>query len=188
MGEHDKSSDKGRESATSQPQTRGGTTCTGHDLLGLGAAQGATRSGQDRRAVGDQRLPVREALITLEAEGLVENIARRGSFVAALSPQDIVDHYEMYGLLSGMAAARAASSAPAGTTDLIAEIADRMRKATDPREHDELNYEFHQAINKAGSSGRLRAVLRMLSRSMPSHFFEHNLEWEWQERALSEHD
>ena len=160
------------------------------DMIFSASVRPRERLDQDKIAeqLGISRLPVREALITLEAEGLVENIARRGSFVAALSPQDIVDHYEMYGLLSGMAAARAASSAPTGTTDLIAEIADRMRKATDPREHDELNYEFHQAINKAGSSGRLRAVLRMLSRSMPSHFFEHNLEWEWQERALSEHD
>lgn len=160
------------------------------DMIFSASVRPRERLDQDRIAedLGISRLPVREALITLEAEGLVESVARRGSFVAALSPQDIMDHYEMYGLLSGMAAARAADSAPSAAVDAIADAAARMRITTEPREHDALNYDFHQAINKAGSSGRLRAVLRTLSRSMPSHFFEHNLEWEWQERALSEHD
>ena len=52
------------------------------------------------------RLPVREALIVLENEGLVDQIARRGAFVASLTPQDIRDHYEIYGVISSLADAQ----------------------------------------------------------------------------------
>ena len=41
------------------------------------------------------RTPVREALRQLEADGLVENILNRGSFVIGLSDQDYEDMFEM---------------------------------------------------------------------------------------------
>jgi DNA-binding GntR family transcriptional regulator len=70
-----------------------------------------------------------------------------------------------------------------------------MPVAADPRERDRLNFAFHQAINKAGSSGRLRAVLRMLSYSMPTYFFAQDSgsqhadrAREWEAAALDEHD
>lgn len=136
-------------------------------------------------ALGISRLPVREALILLESEGLVDNVARRGAFVAEIDASDILDHYEMFGVLSGMAAQRAASLL---TEDDLAELdalVENMRTSSDPRQHDQFNYEFHRAINRAGSSRRLTAVLRTLSASMPTHFFEFNVEWE--HRAIDEH-
>jgi len=57
---------------------------------------------------GMSRLPVREALIALEQEGLVVNTPRRGAYVAQLSPEDVQDQYEVYGLVAGIASARAA--------------------------------------------------------------------------------
>ncbi len=41
------------------------------------------------------RTPVREALVKLEIEGLVESIPNRGSFVVGLSEQDLLDIYEL---------------------------------------------------------------------------------------------
>lgn len=162
------------------------------DQILSGRARPGDRIDQESIAaeLGLSRLPVREALITLEAEGLVENVARRGSFVAALEPDDISDHFEMYGLLSGLAAGRVASlseSRPDILTQLE-EINAQMRASTDPAEHDRLNFTFHQTINKAGTSRRLRAVLRMLAHNMPTNFFVTNTEWAWKERALDEHD
>lgn len=131
------------------------------------------------------RFPVREALIMLEAEGVVENIARRGAFVAQLTPEDFRDHYEMYGVLSGLAARRAAIS---GDGDLVQELEKYMEEflsTDDPRRADELNFMFHQAVNRAGRSKRLTAVLRLLSKSMPTHFFEFHKGWE--EQSAKEH-
>ncbi|WP_020578856.1 GntR family transcriptional regulator [Actinopolymorpha alba] len=160
------------------------------DLILSGEVRPGDRLDQDRIAaeLGVSRLPVREALIALESEGMVENIARRGAFVASLEPEDFIDHYRMYGLLSGIAAKRAAQAGSPDVIERLSEIATQMRATTDPREHDRLNYSFHQAINKAGSSRRLTAVLRMLSNNMPSHFYEYNSEWEYRSQALKEHD
>lgn len=136
-------------------------------------------------ALGVSRLPVREALITLEAEGLVENVARRGAFVAALEPGDIRDHYEMYGLLSGLAAQRAAHALDEDALKALDETINEMNRTDDPREKDRLNFEFHRIINRAGQSRRLGAALRMLSVSMPTHFFEFNVQFE--RRSEEEH-
>ncbi|MQA02216.1 MAG: FCD domain-containing protein [Streptosporangiales bacterium] len=160
------------------------------DLILSGGARPGQRLDQDRIAeeLGVSRLPVREALITLEGEGLVENVARHGSYVASLEPADISDQFEMYGLLSGLAAARAAIARPDGMVEQLEQIVAQMRVNTDPREHDRLNFMFHQVINKAGASRRLVAVLRTLSGSMPTHFFEHHTGRGFREQALDEHD
>lgn len=135
--------------------------------------------------LGVSRIPVREAIITLEAEGMVETIARRGAFVAAITPSDIRDHYEMYGLLSGLAAKRAATHQDPELPDRLNALIDKMRETENPREQDLLNYEFHRQVNLGGSSRRLNVVLRILSTNMPTHFFEHNVEW--QQHAVTEH-
>jgi DNA-binding GntR family transcriptional regulator len=150
------------------------------DKILSGALRPGSKIDQDRVAedLGISRIPVREAIITLEAEGLVETIARRGAFVAALTPSDIRDHYEMYGLLSGLAAKRSATDPDPGLPDRLDALIDKMRETEDPRELDRLNYEFHREVNLGGSSRRLNVVLRMLSMNMPTHFFEYNVEWQ----------
>jgi DNA-binding GntR family transcriptional regulator len=50
------------------------------------------------------RTPVREALIRLEKEGLVELVPRRGMRVVPLSPADVKDIYEVLTCLEAMAA------------------------------------------------------------------------------------
>ena len=56
------------------------------------------------------RLPVREALIELAHESLIDAVPRRGAFVARLDRADIVDHYRIFGLIAGLAASRAATA------------------------------------------------------------------------------
>jgi len=51
--------------------------------------------------------PVKEALKLLEAEGLVEIRARRGTVVRQFAAQDVIDVYEMRELIEGGAAAKA---------------------------------------------------------------------------------
>ena len=78
---------------------------------------GTIRSGEkiDQQAVsealGVSRSPIREALVVLGREGLVELTPRRGAAVADLSPEDIVDHYALFGVVAGRAAALAAAAA-----------------------------------------------------------------------------
>lgn len=158
------------------------------DRILAGSLTPGSRIDQDAVAesLGVSRLPVREALIMLEVEGLVDNLARRGSFVAAVSPEDIRDHFEMFGLLSGIAAGRAAGVLDTSDLETLRANTVQMEQTRDPHELDELNIAFHRHINRAGGSRRLKAVLRMLASNMPTHFFEFHDD-AWTARAVKEH-
>lgn len=149
------------------------------DRIFSGRLRPGDRIDQDAVAeeLGTSRLPVREAIITLGAEGLVNNVPRRGAFVAPLTPDDVLDHYTIYGVLCGLAAERAAHTLDSDQLAELAELNRRMRRAQDPAVQEELNYRFHQIINRAGSSRRLTAVLRMMTDSMPTRFFEFTEDW-----------
>lgn len=50
------------------------------------------------------RTPVREALIQLSAEGILENQARRGFVIRSMTPEDVKENYAVIGILDGYAA------------------------------------------------------------------------------------
>lgn len=157
------------------------------ELILSGELRPGERIDQDQLAddLGVSKLPVREALIVLESEGLVENVARRGSFVAPLTRDDVRDHYVIYGIVSGLAARRAAQRLSDEALEDLEEIVARMGASEDPVEQEELNFLFHKAINRAGGSRRLTSVLRLLSNTIPAHFFEFTTDWP--ERAIDDH-
>lgn len=146
--------------------------------------------------LGISKLPVREALILLENEGLVENLPRRGCFVASLTPDDISDHYRLIGAVSGLAARRAAELITGETLQTLRGLLDKLAQTDNPAEQEELNFNFHRVINQVGASHRLRSALRLIVNTMPSHFYETTSGWaeharETHERiytALSAHD
>lgn len=144
-----------------------------------GALRPGDRIPQDSIAetLSVSRLPVREALIALEAEGLIVNEPRRGSYVARLKAADVVDHFMVVGLLSGVAAERAAGRLSPAQLDELDRLCDAMEAEPDPARQEELNGRFHAIINRAGSSLRLRSLLRGLSQSIPSNFFSMPTDW-----------
>jgi DNA-binding GntR family transcriptional regulator len=153
---------------------------------------------QDKIAMdlGISKLPVREALIMLEGEGLVENVARHGCYVAPLTPDDIRDHYLLIGLVSGVAARRAAARITDDEINRLRLILNELDSTSEPGVQDELNFEFHRLINRAGGSRRMMAALRLFVNTMPSHFFDFATGWssvvhqahEQIIQALAEHD
>ncbi|SHK73057.1 transcriptional regulator, GntR family [Pseudonocardia thermophila] len=157
------------------------------DCIYAGELRPGDRIDQDAIAeqLGMSRLPVREAIISLEADGLIDNIPRRGAFVASLTPQDVLDTYEVYGTLAGLAASRAATALTAADLNTLDELIEAMESSTDNAEQEALNYEFHRVINTAGASRRLRLALRALAAGMPSRFFEFTDDWNRQ--AIIEH-
>ena len=132
------------------------------------------------------QLPVREALIALAAEGLVRAIPRRGYYVEELDPVDVLDHYELYGKISGMAAARASTVISDDEIDELETLNERMRTVKDSRRQEELNHEIHGLINKLGASRRLMSVIRPLSHGMDVRFGV--IIPGWQNNAATEHD
>lgn len=135
-------------------------------------------------ALDVSRSPIREALVILGQEGLLDVTPRRGAFVASITRDDVIDHYELFGLVSGRVAALAADRL---TDDEITElhaIHDRFEAATG-EEHSKLNHEFHRLINTAAPR-RTRWLLRHLERSIPAGFYAFTPGWT--EQAHSGHD
>ena len=61
------------------------------------------------RQLGVSRIPVREAIIALDREGWLTITPHRGAFVHGLDEDSLRDHYELLGLVYGLAARRAVS-------------------------------------------------------------------------------
>src|SRR5947208_6030946 len=111
------------------------------------------------RALGISRIPVREALISLEREGWVTIEPNRGAFVTALDEQAVRDHYELYGLIFGFAARRALARRPEGLGDQLVKLAGAINRTDDPEDLQRLVIEFHAAISAAARSPRINVVL-----------------------------
>jgi len=144
-----------------------------------GRLASGSRIDQDAIAaqLGVSRLPVREALISLDREGLVHTIARRGSYVSRIDRQDILDHYQIFGQVAGLAAARAVARLDEAGIATLVDLQTRMSGSTSVAEQQRLNHEFHRTINLAAGSPRMTAMLHLLSRSLPMPYADFPAPW-----------
>ena len=80
------------------------------EQLFSGSLRSGDRIDQDQlgEALGISRLPVREALVILERDGVVSMRYHRGVFVEPFDAESILDDFEIMGLLSGVALRRLA--------------------------------------------------------------------------------
>jgi DNA-binding GntR family transcriptional regulator len=122
--------------------------------------------GELADAVGVSRTPVREALLRLQADGLVRLLPKRGALVLPVTPDEVADVLETRRLVETFAV-RKAITAPA-TAGLVAaleaHLAD-MRTAMhqrDARAYIEADRDFHEAI--VGATGN--TILTTLYRSL----------------------
>jgi DNA-binding GntR family transcriptional regulator len=147
-------------------------------ILGGSLRQGAKVDQAALAAdLGVSRLPIREALIVLESEGLIRGIPRRGAFVSPLSREDVRDHYRIFGFVSGLAAERAVAHITEDDLAAMTALADAMEATSDGKELDEANTRFHSIVNRASGSQRLRSTLASLSRSLPTPSYRPLPEW-----------
>jgi DNA-binding GntR family transcriptional regulator len=168
-----------RARAISHPSLKDTAAAYLREQILTGKLRPGTKVDQDEVSValGMSRVPVREALIELAQESLIDAVPRRGAYVAVLARTDVIDHYRIFGLIAGLAGSRAATAL---TDDQLAElrrINESFVAATEPEDKASWNHEFHKMINQAGGSRRLASVLRLLSRSLPVRYFEFVPQW-----------
>jgi DNA-binding GntR family transcriptional regulator len=142
-------------------------------LVFEGELRPGRRIPQDEIAttLGVSRIPVREAIIALEREGLVTVEPHRGAFINAITRDTIRDQYELYGLAFGLATRRAAERGGDAFAEDLDAVHTRLLAATDADEFAACNDEFLGLIVKAAGSPRVQAVLRVLSGLVPGNFF-----------------
>jgi DNA-binding GntR family transcriptional regulator len=122
--------------------------------------------------LGVSRLPVREALLILERDGVVSTRYHRGVYVEPFDAESITDDFEIMGLLSGVAVRRLAETRDPEIIGTLQGLVDELR-AADPQDQEQA-YQLVRTIisieHRAGGSRRLRAAMRSHAGSMPSAF------------------
>lgn len=112
--------------------------------------------------LGVSRNPVREAILSLAADGFVEVEPRRGARVATLSPAEAADLFDVRGALEELAASLAATN---GTPEAVAELSAIVdagvaaAEADDMSELPGLNTAFHVALSEAAGNPQLALVM-----------------------------
>ncbi len=147
-------------------------------LILTGALEPGVKVDQEAisQALGVSRSPIREALVGLGKEGLLDITPRRGAFVARLTPEDIIDHYELVGIVSGRAAAMAADALKEEDVEALEAVHDQFVAGASPADLQVLNDDFHRIINTAAPR-RTRWLLGHLARSVPSDYYEFTDGW-----------
>jgi DNA-binding GntR family transcriptional regulator len=115
------------------------------------------------RELGMSRTPVREALLRLQSEGLVESLPRRGAIVRSYAVDELDEMYQLRAVLEGYAARRAATRiSPEDLTRLEDSCArfDRLRAEDDLLDLVQENLFFHNVILEAAASDRLGPMVR----------------------------
>jgi DNA-binding GntR family transcriptional regulator len=143
------------------------------------------------RQLGISRTPVREALVLLRGEGLVETPPNRPAAVRSFSANDLREMHSLRAVLEGYAARTAA---PLLTDRQIAELERSVERYGEMMDNDAMlrelvaeNFTFHNTIMEAAGSERLESMIRqttampLIYRSYMTYSREHR------ESALQDH-
>ncbi|WP_343710502.1 GntR family transcriptional regulator [Mycobacterium sp.] len=132
--------------------------------------------------------PVREALVELRAEGLLEQQPRRGFVVLPVTGRDLADVAGVQAHVGGELAARAALAI---TDERLGELTDiqsdleRAYAAGDDDRAVRLNHEFHRAVNVAADSPKLAQLMSQITRYAPESVFPTIAGWP--DRSIKDH-
>jgi DNA-binding GntR family transcriptional regulator len=139
---------------------------------------------------GVSRVPVREALRQLEAEGLIQIIDHKGALVSKLSLDDVLELLEIRAMLEG---AVLRSSIPRQTAEdlrlaaaTLAEFETALR-TDDIRHWGELNSRFHLALYRSSARPNTLALIEQLHNKTDRYTRMQILFTQTKERAHEEH-
>jgi DNA-binding GntR family transcriptional regulator len=152
--------------------------------------------------LGTSRTPIREALLLLEREGLVEAQPNRGATVRRYDEEQLRELYDIRAVLEGLAARIAAERVTERDIRRLEESCDRFAALRTSAElladlaHE--NFVFHNAILEAAASERLARMVHevtavpLIYRSYMAYSPDNRLTVEREHRAitaaLKEHD
>ena len=118
--------------------------------------------------------PVREALVGLRAEGLLDQQPHRGFVVLPVTRRDITDVSDVQAHIGGELAARAAAgigSEQLGELERIQALLEDAYARADADRAVALNHEFHRLINVAADSPKLAQLMSQITRYAPESVF-----------------
>jgi DNA-binding GntR family transcriptional regulator len=143
-------------------------------LRGEVAPGQALRQEELAERFGVSRLPVRDALLRLEAQGLVHVYPNRGAFVISLSADEVTEIFEMRILLEGDIIERAVPRmTPEHWRRIDAAHAEATRTAGGP-EWVEGDWRFHRTLYEAAERPRQLATIENLRSTVARYSTGHD--------------
>lgn len=113
--------------------------------------------------LGVSSMPVREAFLLLETDGLIRLRPNKGAVIIGVTPKSIKDHYETRALLEGEMAARASRTGSNITAVKEAyRIAHEAVNNNQTDDYSEQNQGFHMAIWEAADNEKMKSILSNL--------------------------
>ena len=139
---------------------------------------------------GISRIPIREALLQLEAEGLVRILPHRGAVVTALSVEEVEEVFELRGLLEPqllrLSAPRLTGEDFAALRVILDEFGSELAAGHVGR-WGELNTAFHMRLYSGGERPRTYAIVSNLLRDADRHTRMQLSYTDGRDRAQKEH-
>ncbi|OBI39683.1 GntR family transcriptional regulator [Mycobacterium colombiense] len=138
---------------------------------------GKLRSGDrvDRNEIalglGVSRVPIQEALVQLEHDGIVSTRYHRGAFVERFDEATVLEHHELDGMLNGIASARAATSPTPRILGQLDTLMRSLRTAKDSRAFTDTAAEYRRTVNEEYAGPRLHATIRASQNLIPRLFW-----------------
>lgn len=136
------------------PELRNRRTTSDHiaDALRAAINSGQLEDGAELNQVeiaghfGVSRVPVREAMRQLQAEGLIDASAHRRAVVRGISIDTLREAYELRALLEGRLAAAAVPKLDRARLERLAALNRALRESRDHTRYLELNSQFHNTL------------------------------------------
>jgi DNA-binding GntR family transcriptional regulator len=112
---------------------------------------------------GTSRVPVREALRVLEAEGLVSAPAHRHAYVTGMTPARVVEIFELRALLEGHLLEKCGHSFGPGQIEDLWRRCDEMDATDDEVEWLARNQEFHERLFGSANAPMTKQLVSQLT-------------------------
>lgn len=138
------------------------------DAILSGRLRGGAHLVQDKIAneLNVSRVPVREALLQLESEGLVRMEAHRGASVVWLSADEVAEIFDIRALLVASAIRRVVPQLSDEQIERLAQIADRQERESNMAARVRLNHTFYATLFESLNRPRLRSMIEKLEREV----------------------
>lgn len=159
------------------------------EMIMSGEAPGnfALRTEHLAARFGVSATPVREALMSLSGEGLVELRPGRGFRVVQMSRQDFIDIYDAQAYFAGELAGRAALHLTDADIEQLYSMQEQIIAAIERGDAaaERIEWELHALINRVARANKLRWLLRLTVRYAP--FRAWSTVAGWSEAAPEDH-
>jgi DNA-binding GntR family transcriptional regulator len=177
----------------SPPQTPNTTKESIVDSLRAEILRGELKSGQALKQdliaakFGVSKIPVREALVHLKAEGLVTFYPNRGAFVSELSAFEAEEIYVMRIALETAALARAIPNLTVAHLKQAEEILNAIDKEENIARWGELNWDFHATLYAPAFLPRLMETIKSLHVNIARYLVLYLASMNYQNASQKEH-